>query len=82
MNLFEIKWGDARKDNLEKLKENGYDYVCVARDKPVELSEINKKGMVIVKEDKFIMEYYSQNDVKSYSCYHIFYHKRGQRHSY
>ena len=47
-----IDAGIATKDNLLKLKESGYDYVCVSRNKPIELSEIDSKGSVIVKEDK------------------------------
>src|SRR3989338_10307217 len=44
--------GIATEENLTLLKEQGYQYVCVARNRPVETSEINPDGLITVKKDK------------------------------
>lgn len=47
-----IDAGIATQDNLELLKSKGYDYICVARNKPVDYDEIKREdGLFIVKED-------------------------------
>lgn len=44
--------GIAVEDNLTLLKNEGYDYVVVARNKPVDMSEINHDDLVTIKKDK------------------------------
>jgi hypothetical protein len=44
--------GIATEDNLELLKSQGYDYVVVARNKPVSLSEIQPDQLLTIKNDK------------------------------
>lgn len=44
--------GITTKDNLEMLKRYGYDYLCVARTKPLSHKEINKENLKKIKETK------------------------------
>jgi transposase len=44
--------GIAKEENLTLLKDQGYQYVCVARNRPVTNSEINPDGLITVKQDK------------------------------
>lgn len=44
--------GIATEDNLTLLKGEGYDYICVARNKPVNFSEINKDDLLTIKKNK------------------------------
>ncbi|MDP2749857.1 MAG: IS1634 family transposase [Nanoarchaeota archaeon] len=44
--------GIAKEENLALLKSQGYQYVCVARNRPVESSEIKRDSLITVKEDK------------------------------
>jgi len=44
--------GIAKKDNLTLLKEEGYDYICVARNKPIDFSKIDKTALLTIKKDK------------------------------
>ncbi len=44
--------GIATKDNLQFLKDQGYDYVVVSRQKPKASNKIHTKPLVIVKEDE------------------------------
>lgn len=44
--------GIATKDNLTLLKGEGYDYICVARNKPVNFSEISGDDLLTIKKDK------------------------------
>jgi len=43
--------GIASEDNLKFLKAEGYDYIVVARNKPVDPSELNSDDMVTIKQD-------------------------------
>jgi len=43
--------GIASEDNLTLLKDEGYDYVVVARNQPVELSGINQDDLLTIKKD-------------------------------
>jgi transposase len=47
-----IDAGIATEENLNMLRQLGYDYVCVARNRPVKPEEIGLNEMLIVKEDK------------------------------
>ena len=47
-----IDAGIASEDNLSFLKEHGYDYVCVARNKPLDICEINEDDLLTIKKDK------------------------------
>jgi len=40
-----IDAGISSEDNLKQLKENGYNYVCVSRNKPISFEEINNFEM-------------------------------------
>jgi transposase len=44
--------GIASEDNLKLLKSRGYDYVCVARNQPIDPSEINADDLITLKEDR------------------------------
>jgi hypothetical protein len=44
--------GIASEDNLSFLKDEGYDYICVARNTPVDASEINEENLLTIKVDK------------------------------
>lgn len=44
--------GIASDDNLTLLKDQGYDYLVVARNQPVEISEINQDDLLTIKRDK------------------------------
>lgn len=44
--------GIAVEDNLTLLKAEGYDYIVVARNKPVDRSEIKSDGLLTIKKDK------------------------------
>jgi transposase len=44
--------GIATEENLELLKSEGYDYVCVARNQPITPTEINGDDLVTIKKDK------------------------------
>lgn len=44
--------GLASDDNLTLLKDEGYDYVVVARNQPVDFSEINQDDLLTIKKDK------------------------------
>jgi transposase len=44
--------GLASDDNLTLLKDEGYDYVVVARNQPVDFSEINQDDLITIKKDK------------------------------
>ncbi len=44
--------GIAAEDNLTLLKKEGYDYLVVARNKPVDISEINHDELLTIKKDK------------------------------
>jgi transposase len=44
--------GIASEDNLTLLKGDGYDYIVVARNKPVDMSEINHDNLLTIKKDK------------------------------
>ena len=44
--------GIAVEDNLTLLKAEGYDYIVVARNKPVDISEINSDDLLTIKKDK------------------------------
>ncbi|NOY57305.1 MAG: IS1634 family transposase [Calditrichaeota bacterium] len=44
--------GIAVEDNLTLLKAEGYDYIVVARNKPVDMSEINHDDLLTIKKDK------------------------------
>jgi hypothetical protein len=46
-----IDAGIAKEENLTLLKREGYDYLCVARNKPVKFSEINKTALLTIKKD-------------------------------
>ena len=43
--------GIASEDNLKLLRSRGYDYVCVARNQPIALSEINGDELITIKQD-------------------------------
>lgn len=43
--------GIASEDNLSFLKAEGYDYIVVARNKPVDPSELNSDDMLTIKKD-------------------------------
>jgi transposase len=44
--------GIASEENLKLLNSKGYDYVCVARNHPIDRSEITADELVTIKEDK------------------------------
>ena len=44
--------GIASEENLKLLRSRGYDYVCVARNQPIDRSEINADELITIKEDK------------------------------
>jgi transposase len=44
--------GITTKDNLEMLRRYGYDYLCVARTKPLDHSEIKKENLKMIRETK------------------------------
>jgi len=44
--------GIATEDNLKLLKSQGYDYVCVARNKPVDPDIIDMDKLITIKADK------------------------------
>lgn len=44
--------GIAIEDNLTLLKSEGYDYVVVARNKPVDVSQIKKDDLITIKKDR------------------------------
>ena len=44
--------GIAEEDNLTLLKHEGYDYLCVARNRPIELSQIDGDDLLTIKKDK------------------------------
>jgi transposase len=44
--------GIASEANLIFLKDEGYDYICVARNTPVDASEINEDNFLTIKMDK------------------------------
>ena len=44
--------GIAVEDNLTLLKKEGYDYIVVARNKPIDISEISHDDLVTIKKDK------------------------------
>jgi len=44
--------GIAIEENITLLKKEGYDYICVARNKPVDFSEINTDDLYTIKKDK------------------------------
>lgn len=47
-----IDAGIASEDNLALLKGSGYDYVCVARNKPVDISEIETDDLLTIRESQ------------------------------
>jgi hypothetical protein len=47
-----IDAGIASEDNLKLLIDEGYDYICVARNKPIDPSKINKDDLLTIKQDK------------------------------
>jgi transposase len=44
--------GIAVEENLTYLKGEGYDYICVARNKPVDPAEVDGDSLVTIKQDK------------------------------
>ena len=44
--------GIAAEDNLTLLKDEGYDYLVVARNQPVDISAINQDDLLTIKQDK------------------------------
>jgi transposase len=44
--------GIASEENLTLLRSRGYDYVCVARNQPIDRSEINADELMTLKEDR------------------------------
>lgn len=44
--------GIASEDNLKLLRSRGYDYVCVARNQPIDPSEINADELMTIKQDR------------------------------
>ena len=48
-----IDAGISCQSNLDYLRDENYDYVCVARNKPVPLTEVSPSKFVTVKQDKF-----------------------------
>ncbi len=44
--------GIAKEENLTLLKKEGYDYICVARNKPVKISEMNMDELLTIKATK------------------------------
>jgi hypothetical protein len=47
-----IDAGISKEENLTFLKGEGYDYICVARNKPIDFSEIDKTALLTIKKDK------------------------------
>lgn len=47
-----IDAGIADEDNLSFLKDEGYDYICVARNKPVDVSKIKEDDLLTIKKDR------------------------------
>jgi len=43
--------GIASEANLKLLRARGYDYVCVARNQPIDLSEVNVDELMTIKQD-------------------------------
>ena len=46
-----IDAGIASEENIEYLKAKGYDYICVARNKPVELWSLRNDSLLTIRED-------------------------------
>jgi len=46
-----IDAGIADEDNLSFLKDGGYDYICVARNKPIDVSTIKEDELLTIKKD-------------------------------
>ncbi len=44
--------GISTEDNLKLLKAEGYDYICVARNKPFDESKVDLDNLVTIKQDK------------------------------
>jgi len=44
--------GIATENNLKFLKGEGYDYICVSRNKPVDPATVNDDNLVTIKQDK------------------------------
>lgn len=44
--------GISTEDNLKLLKSEGYDYICVARNKPFDESKVDLDNLVTIKQDK------------------------------
>ena len=44
--------GIATEDNIKLLKHEGYDYICVARNKPLKISELDSADWLTIKQDK------------------------------
>jgi transposase len=44
--------GIAKEENLRLLRNQGYQYVCVARNHPIEVTEIKRDGLITIKKDK------------------------------
>lgn len=47
-----IDAGIATKKNLNLLEDEGYDYICVSRNKPIEFSEDKLNNLITIKKDK------------------------------
>ncbi len=47
-----IDAGIASEGNLKLLTDEGYDYICVARNKPIDPSKINADDLLTIKQDK------------------------------
>lgn len=44
--------GISKEENLQLLKNQGYQYVCVARNHPIDASEIKRDSLITIKKDK------------------------------
>jgi transposase len=63
--------GIASEENLNLIKELGYDYVCVARNKPVPYSEIDQDQLITIRHDrenKIEVELIRQHDESILFC--------------